>query len=460
MTDFTQHVQQSKDYFNTHETKSLKFRKKQLKCLAKSIKQHEKALLSALAIDLGKNNVEAYATEIGYTLSSIKLAQKSLHKWAKTRSVDTPLWLFPTKSFIMKEPLGTVLIIGPYNYPFQLVFEPLIGALAAGNTAVIKPSELTPHVADVIENIITSTFDPQYVSVVQGDASVIQALLKEPFDHIFFTGSQKVGKIVYKAAAEHLTPVTLELGGKSPVIVDQTANLKVASERICFGKFLNAGQTCVAPDYVLIDKKVKADFIAALRNTLIEFYSATPLSSEDLGVIVNDSHFDRLAQLMDAERKHCVIGGERNTEQRKIAPSIYDAITLDSPLMQDELFGPLLPIMTYETLDDAISTIHSYDKPLALYLFSEDENVTNRILTELSFGGGAINDTVLHLANPRLPFGGIGGSGIGQYHGKYSFNLFSHDKSYIFKTTKLETGLLFPPYKGKLNYLKQILKKG
>lgn len=459
MQSITEQVQRTKDYYHTHETKSIKFRKKQLKRLSKSIKQHEAALKEALETDLGKNAIEAYATEIGFTLSSIKHMRKSLQKWSKRQAVDTPLWLFPAKSFIVKEPLGTVLIIGPFNYPFQLVFEPLIGALAAGNTAVVKPSELTPHVAKVIEDIITTAFEPAYVSVAQGGADTIQALLKEPFDHIFFTGSEHVGKIVYQAAAEQLIPVTLELGGKSPVIIDKTANLKVASERICFGKFVNTGQTCVAPDYILIDETVKDDFIYALRSTLKEFYGSHPLRSEDLGHIVNERHFKRLTSLMDAQQAQCVIGGERDDDKHRIAPSIYDNVKAEDPLMQEEIFGPLLPIMTYQQLDEAIHFVQSRPKPLALYLFSEDENVSDRVLNELSFGGGAINDTLLHLANPNLPFGGIGASGIGRYHGKYSFDTFTHEKPYIFKTTKLESGLLFPPYKGKLDTIKNLFKK-
>ncbi|AVQ33434.1 aldehyde dehydrogenase [Staphylococcus muscae] len=459
MQQIKEQVQHSKDYFLTHETKSIKFRKKQLKCLSKSIKQHETALKSALLTDLGKGSIEAYATEIGYTLSSIKLMRKSIDKWSKKQAVDTPVYLFPAKSFIVKEPLGTVLIIGPFNYPFQLLFEPLIGAIAAGNTAIIKPSELTPNVAKVVENIITDTFEPEYVSVVQGGPDVIQTLLEQPFDHIFFTGSERVGKIVYKAAAEQLIPVTLELGGKSPVIIDKTANLKVASERISFGKFINTGQTCVAPDYILIDESIKEPFIHALRTTLKEFYGSHPLISEDLGHIVNERHFDRLAALMDAQKEQCIIGGERNATQRRIAPSIYDNVTVDDPLMQEEIFGPLLPIMTYKNIDDAFQFIQSRPKPLALYLFSEDENTSDRVLDELSFGGGAINDTLLHLANPNLPFGGVGASGIGQYHGKYSFDTFTHEKSYIFKTTKLESSLLFPPYQGKLDAMKKLFKK-
>ncbi len=449
----------TKDYFRSGITVPLKYRKKALKQLSKQIKLHEDAILEALKKDLGKNEVEAYATEVGYTLNSIKHTRKSLNKWAKKQSVDTPLFLFPTKSFVISEPLGTVFIIGPFNYPFQLVFEPLIGAIAAGNTAIVKPSELTPHVAEVVETIIAKSFEPEYVSVVQGGADAIQALLQLPFDHIFFTGSAKVGQIVYEAAAKQLIPVTLELGGKSPTIIDKSANLKVASERICFGKFINAGQTCVAPDYVLIDETVKADFIKALTTTIREFYGRAPRESEDFGRIVNGRHFNRLAQLIQTHEAKIILGGETDATDRYIAPTLIDNVVSSDAIMAEEIFGPILPIMTYQNLDEAIQYIQSKPKPLSLYLFSEDENTTNRILTELSFGGGAINDTLLQLANPNLPFGGVGASGIGRYHGRYSFETFSHQKPYIFKTTKLETGLLFPPYKGKLGYVKKLFKK-
>lgn len=450
---------QSQAFFNTQATKSLSFRKKQLKLLAKSIKQHQQELFDALEEDLGKSNVESYATEIGFTLHNIKKARQKVTKWAKKKSIETPYYLFPAKSFTMKEPLGTVLIIGPFNYPFQLVIEPLIGAIAAGNAVILKPSELTPHVSEVIHKIIASTFSEDYIRVVQGDANVLQSLLTLPFDHIFFTGSPRVGQIVYEAAAKNLTPVTLELGGKSPTIIDKTANLKVASERICFGKFLNAGQTCVAPDYILIDETVKSDFIEALQKTLIEFYSKNPQSSPDFGRIVNLKHFNRLNQLIESHRHQIVYGGETDQNDLYIAPTIMHQVTSDDLIMQEEIFGPILPILSYRNLDEAISYVQSKPKPLSLYLFSEDENTTNRILNELSFGSGAINDTILQLANPKLPFGGVGRSGIGRYHGRYSFDTFSHEKPYIFKTTKLETALLFPPYKGKLKYIKQIFKK-
>lgn len=449
----------SKQYFNTHETKSLKFRKKQLKQLSKSIKNYENELLEAFQKDLGKNKVETYATEIGYTLKSIKLARKELKNWSKTKQVNTPLYMFPTKSYIMKEPYGTVLIIGPFNYPFQLLIEPLIGAIAAGNTVILKPSEYTPNVSEIIEKIITDAFAPEYISIIQGNAETTQSLLQLPFDYIFFTGSEQVGRIVYKAASERLTPVTLELGGKSPAIIDESANIKVASERISFGKFTNAGQTCVAPDYLLVNRKVKNELISALTKTITEFYGENIQESPDYGRIVNEKHFNRLSELLNIHKPEISFGGQTDADENYIAPTILDGITINSKIMDDEIFGPLLPIITYDDFNEAIDLIRTKPKPLSLYLFSEDENSSERVLNELSFGGGAINDTLMHLANPNLPFGGVGASGIGKYHGKYTFDTFSHDKSYIFKSTRLESSLLFPPYKGKFKYIKAFFNK-
>ncbi|MBO1213073.1 aldehyde dehydrogenase [Staphylococcus nepalensis] len=449
----------SKQYFNTHETKSLKFRKKQLKQLSKSVKNYENELLEAFQKDLGKNKVETYATEIGYTLKSIKLARKELKNWSKTKQVNTPLYMFPTKSYIMKEPYGTVLIIGPFNYPFQLLIEPLIGAIAAGNTVILKPSEYTPNVSEIIEKIITDAFAPEYISIIQGNAETTQSLLQLPFDYIFFTGSEQVGRIVYKAASEHLTPVTLELGGKSPAIIDESANIKVASERISFGKFTNAGQTCVAPDYLLVNRKVKNELISALTKTITEFYGENIQESPDYGRIVNEKHFNRLSELLNIHKTEISFGGQTDADENYIAPTILDGITINSKIMDDEIFGPLLPIITYDDFNEAIDLIRTKPKPLSLYLFSEDENSSERVLNELSFGGGAINDTLMHLANPNLPFGGVGASGIGKYHGKYTFDTFSHDKSYIFKSTRLESSLLFPPYKGKFKYIKAFFNK-
>ncbi|MDK7753860.1 aldehyde dehydrogenase [Staphylococcus sp. UMB10092B] len=459
MNSIEQSFHNSKQYFNTHETKSLKFRKKQLKQLSKSIKNYENDLLEAFQKDLGKNKVEAYATEIGFTLKNIKSARKELKNWAKTKQVNTPLFMFPTKSYIMKEPYGTVLIIGPFNYPFQLLIEPLIGAIAAGNTIILKPSEFTPNVSDVIQQIISDAFDPEYINIIQGNADTTQSLLHLPFDYIFFTGSEQVGRIVYSAASKNLTPVTLELGGKSPAIIDESANIKVASERICFGKFTNAGQTCVAPDYLLVNRKVKDELISALKKTITEFYGTNIQDSPDFGRIVNKKHYHRLNELLNIHHPEITFGGQTDIDENFIAPTILDGTTFDSKIMENEIFGPILPIITYDDFDEAIDLIRTKPKPLSLYLFSEDENSSERILNELSFGGGAINDTLMHLANPNLPFGGVGASGIGKYHGKYSFDTFSHDKSYIFKSTRLESSLLFPPYKGKFKYIKAFFNK-
>ncbi|HCZ7185714.1 TPA: aldehyde dehydrogenase [Staphylococcus aureus] len=448
----------SKAFFNTQQTKDISFRKEQLKKLSKAIKSYESDILEALYTDLGKNKVEAYATEIGITLKSIKNARKELKNWTKTKNVDTPLYLFPTKSYIKKEPYGTVLIIAPFNYSFQLVFEPLIGAIAAGNTAIIKPSELTPNVARVIKRLINETFDANYIEVIEGGIEETQTLIHLPFDYVFFTGSENVGKIVYQAASENLVPVTLEMGGKSPVIVDETANIKVASERICFGKFTNAGQTCVAPDYILVHESVKDDLITALSKTLREFYGQNIQQSPDYGRIVNLKHYHRLTSLLNSAQMNIVFGGHSDEDERYIEPTLLDHVTNDSAIMQEEIFGPILPILTYQSLDEAIAFIHQRPKPLSLYLFSEDENATQRVINELSFGGGAINDTLMHLANPKLPFGGVGASGMGRYHGKYSFDTFTHEKSYIFKSTRLESGVHLPPYKGKFKYIKAFFK--
>ncbi|HDE0454090.1 TPA: aldehyde dehydrogenase [Staphylococcus aureus] len=448
----------SKAFFNTQQTKDISFRKEQLKKLSKAIKSYESDILEALYTDLGKNKVEAYATEIGITLKSIKNARKELKNWTKTKNVDTPLYLFPTKSYIKKEPYGTVLIIAPFNYPFQLVFEPLIGAIAAGNTAIIKPSELTPNVARVIKRLINETFDANYIEVIEGGIEETQTLIHLPFDYVFFTGSENVGKIVYQAASENLVPVTLEMGGKSPVIVDETANIKVASERICFGKFTNAGQTCVAPDYILVHESVKDDLITALSKTLREFYGQNIQQSPDYGRIVNLKHYHRLTSLLNSAQMNIVFGGHSDEDERYIEPTLLDHVTSDLAIMQEEIFGPILSILTYQSLDEAIAFIHQRPKPLSLYLFSEDENATQRVINELSFGGGAINDTLMHLANPKLPFGGVGASGMGRYHGKYSFDTFTHEKSYIFKSTRLESGVHLPPYKGKFKYIKAFFK--
>ncbi|PKE30691.1 aldehyde dehydrogenase [Macrococcoides caseolyticum] len=451
-------TQNVRDFFQTQSTKDIKFRKKYLKALKKSIKKHESDILDALKSDLGKNKVEAYATEVGFVMKELSYIIKELKNWAKTKSVTTPMMQFPAKSFIKYEPYGTVLIIGPFNYPFQLVMSPLIGALAAGNCAVVKPSEMTPQTSMVVQEILEEVFPPDYVKVVQGEKEVTSQLLDERFDYIFFTGSTKVGQIVYEKASKHLTPVTLELGGKSPVIIDDTANLKVAAERIAFGKFMNAGQTCVAPDYVLIDNEIKVKFVEALQATIQEFYGAQIEQSEDFGRIVNDNHFNRLVNIIEDSRQQVIYGGESNADELFVAPTIILDPELSDSVMHQEIFGPILPIIGYDTFNEVYDIVEQYEKPLALYLFTEDSDQITAVFNRLSFGGGCVNDTILHLANPNLPFGGVGHSGIGSYHGKYSFELFSHEKSYITKSTKLESGLLFPPYKGKFKYVKQLFK--
>ncbi|WP_354680422.1 aldehyde dehydrogenase [Macrococcoides caseolyticum] len=451
-------TQNVRDFFQTQSTKDIKFRKKYLKALKKSIKKHESDILDALKSDLGKNKVEAYATEVGFVMKELSYIIKELKNWAKTKSVTTPMMQFPAKSFIKYEPYGTVLIIGPFNYPFQLVMSPLIGALAAGNCAVVKPSEMTPQTSMVVQEILEEVFPSDYVKVVQGEKEVTSQLLDERFDYIFFTGSTKVGQIVYEKASKHLTPVTLELGGKSPVIIDDTSNLKVAAERIAFGKFMNAGQTCVAPDYILIDNEIKMKFVEALQATIQEFYGAQIEQSEDFGRIVNDNHFNRLVNIIEDSRQQVIYGGESNADELFVAPTIILDPKLSDSVMQQEIFGPILPIIGYDTFNEVYDIVEQYEKPLALYLFTEDSDQITAVFNRLSFGGGCVNDTILHLANPNLPFGGVGHSGIGSYHGKYSFELFSHEKSYITKSTKLESGLLFPPYKGKFKYVKQLFK--
>ncbi|MGO2547238.1 aldehyde dehydrogenase [Mammaliicoccus vitulinus] len=446
-------------FFDSDVTKDIKFRKKQIRLLKKSIKSNEADLIVALQKDLGKNSVESYATEIGYIYKSISFMIKEVKSLASKKNVNTPVFLFPSKSYTINEPYGTVLVIGPFNYPFQLVIEPLIGAIAAGNCAVVKPSELTPNVSAIIEKIIKEAFEPTYVACITGDKNVTEELLTYPFDFVFFTGSTKIGQSVYEQASKQLIPVALELGGKSPAIVDKTANIKVAAERIAFGKFINAGQTCVAPDYVIIDASIKQQFIKAIQSTIQEFYSKDAKNSADFGRIVNERHTDRLINLLKNTNGDVVYGGNSDLNNCYIDPTIIDNVKYDDVLMEDEIFGPILPIMTYEAFGDAIQFIKNKPKPLSLYLFSEDENHTDEVISRISFGGGCINDTLLHVGNHHLPFGGVGHSGIGKYHGKASFELFSNEKSIMFKTTKLETGVLFPPYKGKGKYVRAMFKK-
>lgn len=446
-----------KQFFETGETKDVAFRLKQLELLKKAIIKHEKEINEALAADLGKSVFEAYTSEIGYVLDSISFFMKNVKRWAKPRKVKTPLVHLGSKSFIYPEPYGTVLIVGPFNYPFQLVIEPLIGALAAGNCVVLKPSEFTPNVSRVLAKMIRENFEERYVSVVEGGKEVTSALIHAPFDYIFFTGSVEVGKIVMKAAAENLVPVTLELGGKSPCIVDKDANLDVAAQRIVWGKFMNVGQTCVAPDYLLVHRDVEEQFVQKLTDTLLSFYGQEPKESKDYGRVVNERQLDRLVSLLDEEK--VVHGGEYEREQLYMAPTLMKDVKWEDKVMQEEIFGPILPVIPFNELSEAIAKINSKPKPLALYLFTESSAVEEKVIQGVSYGGGCINDTVTHLANPYLPFGGVGPSGIGAYHGKDSFETFSHKKSVLKKSTKLNASFIFPPYSEKsLNLIRKVMK--
>jgi aldehyde dehydrogenase (NAD+) len=394
-------------------------------------------------------------TEFGIVLEEIRFVKKHLSKWARPRRVRTHLFQFPASSYIYPEPYGISLIISPWNYPFQLILGPLIGSIAAGNCSVVKPSEYTPHTAGVIGEIIGEHFDPEYIAVVEGDAQVSSALLDESFDYIFFTGSQPIARIILAAAARHLTPVTLELGGKSPCIVDRGVGLDSTARRIVSGKFINAGQTCIAPDYLLVHRSVKAELLIRIQDHIRRFYGEDPQQSPDYPRIINARHFKRLAEFITNGSIIC--GGHTDPEDLYIAPTLLDDIGWNDPIMQDEIFGPLLPVIGYDDLSEAISQVRTLPRPLALYFFSNNRQHQERILKEISFGGGCINDTLLHFASPYLPFGGVGSSGMGSYHGKASFDTFSHQKSILKKPLKLDIPLRYPPFKNKLKLLKKLM---
>ncbi|AIQ49876.1 aldehyde dehydrogenase [Paenibacillus sp. FSL R7-0273] len=447
-----------KEFFDKGTTKDPAFRVTQLQKLKDAIRRYEPQIIEALRKDLHKSEFEAYATEIGFTLESISYMMKHLRRWAKPARVKSPLHMFPSKSLILSEPYGTVLIIGPFNYPFQLLIEPLIGALAAGNCAVLKPSESTPAVAAVIEDMIRETFEPGYVRVIQGEKETTNLLIHAKFDYIFFTGSVPVGKIVMEAAAKQLVPVTLELGGKSPVIVDQSANLETAAKRIVWGKLINAGQTCIAPDYLLVHRSVAAKLISLMKQQITAFYGEDALKNPDYGRIVNERQHQRIAGMIEKDRSKVIMGGAADAGELYIEPTlIYPAVWSDAS-MEDEIFGPVLPILEYESLEEAISDIKERPKPLALYLFTEDKQAEQKVLDNVSFGGGCVNDTISHVASSRLPFGGVGNSGIGGYHGKHSFDLFSHRKSVVKRSAKIDPGIVYPPYGNKVSLVRRLLK--
>lgn len=457
---FSKLTEAQKQFFETGRTRDLAFRICQLQLLADAMRKNETVLEEALKKDLGKSAFESYATEIGFVLADIRYTIQNLQKWSAPKRVRTPLYLFPGKSKIQKEPYGSVLILGPYNYPVQLLAEPLIGAIAAGNCAVLKPSELTPHVSKAMYQIVHSTFKEEYIACVEGGVEVNQELLSQKFDYIFFTGSERVGRIVMKAAAENLTPVTLELGGKSPVIIEKTANIKEAAKRIAWGKLLNAGQTCVAPDYVLVDESRKQQFLTEMKNAFFHLYGKEIKKNPHFGRIVNERHMERLQKILEQDAKYLFCGGEADALQRYIEPAILDlGKDQNAASMQEELFGPILPVLSYHKLEDAVRFVNKRAKPLALYLFTKKRSAERFVLERVSSGGVCVNDTISHLINPDLPFGGVGASGMGQYHGKYSFDTFTHEKSVFYKPADWNLPVCYPPFtKGKMNLVKFFLK--
>ena len=446
-------LQDQRTFFATGQTKPYEYRLAQLKSLKDAILERQDAIVQAAKDDLGRPEFEGYF-EIG-VLAELSYVIKKLKSWMKPEKVGLPIAQLPGSAWVQPEPLGSVLIIGPWNYPFQLVISPLIGAIAAGNCAIIKPSELAPATSKVVADLITSTFSPEYVAVQEGGVETSQALLAQKFDHIFFTGGTRIGQIVMEAAAKHLTPVTLELGGKSPCIVDSDIKLEVAVNRIVWGKFLNAGQTCVAPDYLLVHKDIKPAFVVALKERIQQTYGDDPAQSPDLSRMVGDRQFDRVAGLLDSGE--IVAGGQSDRATRFIAPTVLDNVEWDAPIMQDESFGPVLPVLEYENVEDAIALINSKPKPLALYLFTQNKALEAKVLSSTSSGGVCLNDTILHLAIWGMPFGGVGNSGMGAYHGKTSFDTFSHQKSVLKKPFWLDLDWRYPPYASKLEFFKKMI---
>lgn len=445
-----------KKFFKTGQTQEVAYRKKVLKSLLNHLITREQDITEALYKDFKKPEFESVLTETAIVIQDLKHTIKKLSKWAKPKRVFPALLNFPSSDYLYSEPYGNVLVIAPWNYPYQLAIAPLVGAIAAGNTVVLKPSELTPNTSALLSDIIQKVFKPEHVTVVQGGVGTSTQLLHQRWDYIFFTGSVNVGKIVAKAAAPSLTPITLELGGKNPCIIDETANIKLTAKRVVWGKFVNAGQTCIAPDYVLIHHTKKEAFYKAIQNEIELAYGQNPEDSKDLARIINIKNFERLSELLVNQKYK--IGGQTNAKDLYIAPTIIDEPKLDSEVMKDEIFGPILPVVSYQDVSDLDRIILSYNKPLSLYVFSTNSAKAKQLIKKYSFGGGCINDTIVHFANHRLPFGGVGNSGIGAYHGQYTFDTFSHKKGIVKKANWLDIPVRYAPYKGKLNTVRKVLK--
>ena len=455
MDDFTLLVAAQRDYFLSEATKPYAFRLEQLSRLENWINQNETAILDALSQDLGKSAYEGYLTEVAMVKQELKDAKHNLKRWMKPRRAHTAIGQLPGACRVMSEPYGVTLIMSPWNYPFQLTVAPLIGAISAGNCAVVKPSAYSAATSALLKRMGDELFQSEYIAVVEGGRKENAGLLEQAFDFIFFTGSPSVGRLVMEKASAHLTPVSLELGGKSPVIVDETADLALTARRLAWGKCVNAGQTCVAPDYVLVHHSRQEELVEKLIAELRKRYTSAPLTNPDWPKIINQRHFDRLVGLMQSG----VIshGGQIDIAQRRIAPTLLTDVAWDSPIMQEEIFGPILPILPYRKLDEAIALIRQKPKPLALYLFTQSKEVEEKVLGEVSFGGGCVNDTILHLATPYMPFGGVGESGMGGYHGKFSFDAFSHQKSILKRFAWPDVPLRYAPYKGKMKWIKRIM---
>ena len=447
-----------RDYYESGATRTYAFRKKKLQVLKAGILKYEEEINEALFLDLKKSKEATYATETGLVLADINMALKNLHRWMKHERVKTNLLNFPSSGRIIHDPKGVVLIIAPWNYPLNLLLLPLVGAIAGGNCAVLKPSEVAPATAGVIEKIINEMFPPEYIKVYQGEGSeMIPALMQDfRFDHVFYTGSKAVGKSIYQMAAKDLIPVTFELGGKSPAIIESDADLITSAKRIVLGKFLNAGQTCVAPDYLLVNDDIKEKFILELKKTIDQFFGDNPQKSDDYGKIINEKRFDKLMAYLD--QGEIVSGGKHERSTLYIEPTILKNISADAPIMNEEIFGPILPVIGFTNPEEALSIIKKNKNPLAFYVFTSDKNKEKLWLEKVAFGGGCVNNTIWHLSNPHLPFGGIGNSGIGAYHGKSSFSVFTHAKPVMKTPSWFDPALKYPPFKGKLKLFKFLIK--
>ena len=450
-------IEKQKKFFATGKTLDIKYRMEALKKLKATIEKYEVEIGKSIKSDLGKSSSESFMCEIGLVKSEISYMIKHIKKYAKERTVKTPITNWISRSFVKPVPYGNVLIMSPWNYPFLLTIDPLADALAAGNTVVVKPSAYSPETSKIIKKIVKECFESEYVAIVEGGRAENQYLLKGDFNYIFFTGSKSVGKEVMANAAEKLIPVTLELGGKSPCIVDKSANIKLAAKRIVFGKFINCGQTCVAPDYIYCHKDVKAQLVEELKKQIVLQYGEKPLENEAYGKIINEKHFDRICRLIPAEK--VVIGGGSDKATLKIEPTIINNATWDDAVMQEEIFGPVLPILTYEDITDVAEKVNSMDSPLALYIFASDKKVIKYVTSHIQYGGGCVNDTIVHLATTEMGFGGVGASGMGSYHGKHGFDTFTHYKSIMDKKTFLDLPMRYQPY-NKLNdkLIKMFLK--